>query len=83
VGDVLGRYITLEGEIADPELDARTLGLSLEALHDAPRSIAVVAGADKHAVAYAIVKNGLANIVITDEDTAAFLLERSPAMANK
>jgi deoxyribonucleoside regulator len=79
VGDVLGRYITLEGEIADAELDERTLGLSLEALQGARRSIAVVAGADKHAVAYAIVKNGLANIVITDEVTAAFLLEQPPA----
>jgi len=74
VGDVLGRYITAEGEIADPELDERTLGLPLEQLRGAARSIAVVAGADKHSVAHAIVHNHLANVVITDEDTAVFLL---------
>jgi deoxyribonucleoside regulator len=75
VGDVLGRYITSEGDIADPELDQRTLGLSLARLRQAERSIAVVAGHDKHPVAKAIVTSGLATVLITDEDTAAFLLD--------
>lgn len=75
VGDVLGRYITSDGDIADPELDQRTLGLSLARLRQAERSIAVVAGADKHPVAKAIVTSGLATVLITDEDTAAFLLD--------
>ncbi len=35
VGDVLGRYITSDGDIADPELDQRTLGLSLARLRQA------------------------------------------------
>lgn len=76
VGDVLGRYITADGAIADPELDGRTLGVSLESLRRAQRSIAVVSGSDRHAVAHAIVTSGLATVVITDEDTAAFLLEK-------
>jgi deoxyribonucleoside regulator len=75
VGDVLGRYITAEGGIADPELDERTLGLSLDKLRSAQRSIAVVAGHEKHRVAHAIVSNGLATTIITDEDTAQYLLE--------
>ena len=74
VGDVLGRYITSEGAIADPDLDQRTLGLSLDALRGSARSIAVVAGPEKHAVALAIVANKLANVLITDEQTARFLL---------
>ncbi len=74
VGDVLGRYITSEGAIADPDLDQRTLGLSLDALRGSARSIAVVAGADKHPVALSIVANKLANVLITDEQTARFLL---------
>lgn len=78
VGDVLGRYIRADGTIADSELDGRTLGLSLESLRAAARSIAVVCGADKHAVAHAIVTSGLATVMITDEDTAAYLLENSP-----
>jgi deoxyribonucleoside regulator len=75
VGDVLGRYITADGSIADPELDNRTLGLSLETLRAATRSIAVVAGEDKHQVAKAIISSGLATVLITDERTAAFLLQ--------
>jgi deoxyribonucleoside regulator len=74
VGDVWGRYITAEGEIADDGLDGRTLGLSLDVLRDAPRSIAVVAGAEKHDIALAIAKNALATVMITDEATATFLL---------
>jgi len=77
VGDVFGRYITPDGRIADPELDERTLGLSLEQVRAAPRRIAVVAGVDKHPVAHAIVRNGLATTLITDEDTAGYLIERA------
>jgi deoxyribonucleoside regulator len=78
VGDVLGRYIAADGTIADPELDARTLGLSLDSLRQAQRGIAVLSGVDKHAVAHAIVASGLATVVITDEDTAEFLLNHQP-----
>ncbi len=74
VGDVWGRYITAEGTIADEALDRRTLGLPLEVLSRAPRSIAVVHGSDKHDVALAIAKNRLATVMITDEGTAQFLL---------
>ena len=75
VGDVWGRYITAEGRVADEALDRRTLGLSLNVLRGAPRSIAVVHGADKHDIALAIVKNRLATVMITDEATASYLLE--------
>lgn len=74
VGDVLGRYITSEGKIADEELDRRTLGLGLEHLRQAQRSIAVLSGVEKHPVALAIATHGLATVMITDEDTAAYLV---------
>lgn len=76
VGDVLGRYITASGDIADPELDDRTLGLSLADVRRAGRRIAVVGGKDKHLVVQALVDNGIANIVVTDEETARFLLNQ-------
>lgn len=74
VGDVIGRYITASGDIADPALDDRTLGLSLADVRRAGRRIAVVGGSDKHRVAKALVENGIANILVTDEATARFLL---------
>lgn len=75
VGDVLGRYIDANGMIIDPELDARTVGLGLEALRAAPTSIAVIAGESKHAIARAVVASRLCTVFITDEDTAIALLE--------
>ena len=74
VGDVLGRYITKDGTIADVDLDARTLGLSLDHLRNASRSIAVVHGVDKHPVALAIATHRLATVMIMDEATAQYLL---------
>lgn len=82
VGDVIGRYITASGDIADPELDDRTLGLSLADLRRAARRIAVVGGSDKHLVAQALVDNGIANILVTDEETAQFLLKEHEKKAS-
>ncbi|MFS2281532.1 sugar-binding domain-containing protein [Microbacterium sp. OR21] len=75
VGDLLGRYIDADGNTVDPQLDARTLGVALEQLRAAPRSIFVTAGAAKHDIARTVVSNGLCSIVVTDESTARELLE--------
>lgn len=82
VGDVIGRYITASGDIADPELDDRTLGLSLPDLRRAGRRIAVVGGSDKRLVAQALVDNGIANILVTDQETAQFLLDEHEKKAS-
>lgn len=74
VGDVLGRYITAEGNIADPELDARTLGLGLEELRSASTAILVIGGESKHPVARALVTHSLCSVLVTDEHTARALL---------
>ena len=74
VGDVIGRYITADGSIADPELDARTLGLGLEELRSSNTSILVIGGEPKHPVARAIVTHGLCSVLVTDEHTARALL---------
>lgn len=78
VGDVLGRYITRDGAIADNGLNERTLGLTLDSLREARRSIAAIAGDDKHEVARAVVSNRLATVLITDELTALALLAETP-----
>lgn len=88
VGDVLGRFITESGEVADPELDDRTLGLTMDELRAADRSIAVIAGTPKQRVAHAVVCSGLCTTLITDEASANYLIrtetaeaEGSPVMA--
>jgi deoxyribonucleoside regulator len=75
VGDLLGRYIDADGNIVDPQLDARTVGVGLDQVRSAPRSIFVTAGAAKHDIARAVVSNGLCSVLVTDESTALALLE--------
>ena len=75
VGDVVGRYIDANGNTVDPGLDERTVGLGLDQLRQAKMAIFVVAGHAKHDVARAIVTNGLCSVVVTDEATAAALLD--------
>jgi deoxyribonucleoside regulator len=75
VGDVASRFITAEGRIADPELDARTLGLGPSDLCSGARSIAVVAGRGKHQACHAVVAAGVCNVLVTDEATSRYLLE--------
>lgn len=75
VGDVLGRYIDANGNIVDPGLDERTVGLSLDQLRAAQTAIFVVAGDDKHAIARAVVTSALCSVIVTDEGTALALVE--------
>jgi deoxyribonucleoside regulator len=75
IGDVVGRYIDANGNIVDPALDERTLGISLDTLRAAEMSILAVAGIAKHDIARAVVTSGLCTVLITDESTARALLE--------
>ncbi len=75
VGDLLGRFIDARGGIADPELDARTIGLRLEALRTKQRAIAIAAGKPKHAMVLACLRARYMNVLVTDEATARFALE--------
>ncbi|MGB4137132.1 MAG: sugar-binding domain-containing protein [Microbacterium sp.] len=75
VGDVLGRYIDADGNIVDPALDARTVGIGLDRLRAADRAIFVTAGSAKHDIARTVVGTGLCTVLVTDEQTAKALLE--------
>jgi deoxyribonucleoside regulator len=79
VGDIVGRYIDSNGAIVDPELDERTLGISLTQLRRAKLAIAVISGRQKHAIARAVVSNGLCSVFVTDEATALAVLGESAA----
>jgi deoxyribonucleoside regulator len=78
VGDVVGRYIDATGAIVDETLDERTLGITVDQLRKAKHAIFVVAGAAKHAIAGAVVRNGLCSVLVTDEATAVSLMEETP-----
>ncbi len=75
VGDLLGRYVDGDGNVVDPALDERTVGVGLDRLRGARRAIFVTAGDAKHDIARTVVSNGLCTVIITDENTARALLE--------
>ncbi|RFA16796.1 transcriptional regulator [Subtercola boreus] len=75
VADVVGRFIDADGNIIDQGLDDRTVGLSIDALRESSSAIAVIAGRSKHEICRTVVSNGLCTVLVTDEDTATFLLE--------
>src|SRR6218665_817977 len=82
VGDVVGRYLNAAGHIVDSEIDNRTVGLTLDEIRAAHRTIAVIAGKSKHPVARAVVKSGLCTVLITDEGTALDLLNGPNRVTN-
>ena len=77
VADVIGRFIDADGNIIDPGLDRRTVGIDIEDLRRAKRGIAVISGPAKNEVCRAVVTSGLCSVVITDEVTARHLLGES------
>lgn len=75
VGDICSRYITLEGEICDPELNARTIGLELEYLRRPTMySIAVAGGRAKVPAIIGACRGGYVDVLITDESAAQGIL---------
>ena len=74
VGDVLGRFLALDGRIAHPALDERTVGLPLDDLRDKPLTVGVAAGAGRGSIALAVLRAGLVRVFVTDEATAAWVL---------
>ena len=73
VGDLLGRFITIEGQIALPSLDERTLGLPLDALCG-KRTIGLAAGPGRGPVALGALRAGCMRTFVTDEATAEWVL---------
>lgn len=75
VADVLGRFIDADGNIIDPALDERTLGVSIDTIRQAKVAIAVISGESKHDICRTIVASGLCTVLVTDDQTARHLLE--------
>jgi deoxyribonucleoside regulator len=74
-GDVLGHYLTADGNLADPDLESRTVGLTLDDLRAAEQAVAVASGAAKASVIAAALATGLCSVLVTDEDAARRALE--------
>ncbi|HSM33116.1 MAG TPA: sugar-binding domain-containing protein [Anaerolineae bacterium] len=74
VGDVLGRFLTSDGRIALPSLDARTVGLPLSDLRAKQLTLGLAAGPGRGPIALAALRASLMRSFVTDEATAEWVL---------
>jgi deoxyribonucleoside regulator len=74
VGDVLGRFLTVDGTIALPALDRRTVGLPVDELGAKPLTVGVAAGPGRGPIALAALHAGCLRHLVTDEATAEWLV---------
>jgi deoxyribonucleoside regulator len=74
VGDLISRFVGADGQITDPDLDQRTMGLELESLGARGVAIGIAAGPRKAPIARAAIAGGHLNTLIVDDSLAAALL---------
>lgn len=77
VGDVCFHYFDQNGRIIDSELDNRIVGIPAEQLLATPRRVGAAGGSRKRAAILAALRGGWINSLITDTDTASYLLEEA------
>ncbi len=74
VGDILGRFLTLDGRIAVAALDARTVGLPLDDLRAKALAVGLAAGAGRGPIALAALRSGSVTVLVADEPAAEWVL---------
>lgn len=74
VGDICSRFFDENGNICIESLNERTLGISLSELKEKEYSILVAGGPHKINAIHGALKGKYANVLVTDEYTAQFLL---------
>lgn len=75
VGDIGGRFFNSSGKLVDSAFNQRIIGLTLNQLKGIPVRIAVSAGKSKRNAILAALKSGLFNQLVTDSQTALWLIE--------
>ncbi|WP_134683769.1 sugar-binding transcriptional regulator [Brevibacillus migulae] len=76
VGDICSRFFDKDGNICNESLNERTLGIDLEEFKKKEYSILVAGGAQKIDGIHGALKGEYANVLITDQYTAQFLLDK-------
>jgi DNA-binding transcriptional regulator LsrR (DeoR family) len=79
VGDICLRFFDRQGEPVTTPLNDRVIGMDLGQLRRASRVVGVAGGKRKAAAIRGALVGGLVNVLITDRNTAALLLEDAEA----
>ncbi len=75
IGDICARYFDVKGRFVEDELSGRIIGIPVESLRRIPKILCVVGGPEKAYSLLGALKTGLITILVTDEKTAAAVLE--------
>ena len=75
IGDMCGRFIDANNQVANVDIQTRTISIDLNNMKKIPYSIAVACGRKKRNIARAAIKGGFVNVLMTDEALAKALLE--------
>lgn len=74
VGDMLMHFIDSNGNLVDDEIEERIISTKLETIRENDYVIVAAGGEDKFQIIHTAITHGLVNVLITDENTAEFLL---------
>lgn len=77
VGDIALQFFDQEGRRIDHPINDRIVGTDLENIKRIARVIGVAGGAEKVRAVRAALRGGLVNVLVTDDRTAASLLEQA------
>ena len=75
VGDMLGRFLDVDGNVIAHGLNERTVGIDLETVRAIPEKVLAASGHHKVRIIRAAIRCGLANTLITDDVTGEGLLK--------
>ncbi|MCU0914389.1 MAG: sugar-binding transcriptional regulator [Planctomycetes bacterium] len=82
VGDIALQFFDRGGRRVSHPIYERIVGTSIETIQSIPRVIGVAGGLEKIAVIRAALRGGLINVLVTDDQTAARLLEPGDPTTN-
>ncbi|MGH3088849.1 MAG: sugar-binding transcriptional regulator, partial [Rubrobacteraceae bacterium] len=74
-GEVCSIYFALDGSLVPLEMNERSIAIGSEELKRIPTRVGVASGPEKPAANIGAARSGLLNVLITDEDTAAKMLD--------
>lgn len=77
VGDLLARYLDAEGRPVDHPLNRQVISPTLDAYCGIPTRIIASGGPHKHAILRATARAGFATAIITDAESARWLLDEA------
>lgn len=79
VGDICLRFFSAKGRPVKTALNQRVIGMELDQLKCAPRSVGIAGGKRKYRAIRGALAGGWINVLITDRATAERLIKEGPA----